>query len=128
MREAHAVSTPAFPTLTRKPALRTKTSSLDPTLRDPMENGMSSSRARFTRRRRKWSVTIDMLTQADKTALEDFVENDAVYGAVIFTFVDTRPAPPVTLTVRFEVLPSYTDCGFVYGEFRENCSFEIGEV
>jgi hypothetical protein len=128
MREAHAVSTPAFPTLTRKPALRTKTTSLDPTLRDPMENGMSSSRARFTRRRRKWAVTIDMLTLADQTTLENFVVNTAVYGAVLFTFPDTRPATPVTLTVRFEVLPSYTDCGFVYGEFRQNCSFEIGEV
>jgi hypothetical protein len=123
------VSTPAFPTLTRKPALRTKTTTLDPTLRDPMENGMSSSRARYTRRRRKWSVTIDMLTLADQTALEDFVVNTAVFGAVLFTFLDTRnTASPETLTVRFEVLPSYTDCGFVSGEFRQNASFEIGEV
>lgn len=122
------MSTPAFPTLTRKPALRTKTTSLDPTLRDSMENGMVSTRARYTRRRRKWAVTIDMLTQADKTALETFVVNTAVFGAVLFTFIDTRPATPVTLTVNFTVLPSYTDCGFIYGEFRENCSFEIGEV
>jgi hypothetical protein len=110
------------------PALRTRTTSLDPTLRDPMENGMASSRARFTRRRRKWAVTIDMLTLADQAALETFVQDDAVYGAVIFTFVDNRPASPETLNVRFEVIPSYTDAGWVGSEFRQNCSFEIGEV
>lgn len=90
---------------------------------------METTRARYTRRRRKWSVNIDFLTNADWLALEDFVVNTAVYGAVIFTFQDTRvPASPVTLTVRFETIPSYTDAGWQVGEFRQNCSFEIGEV
>jgi hypothetical protein len=122
------VSYPAFPTLTRKPALKTKTSTIDPTLRDPMENGMETSRAKFTRRRRKWSVTIDFLSGPDWIALENFVINTAVYGANIFTIVDTRPATPETLNVRFETIPSYTDAGWVWDQFRQNCSFELGEV
>jgi hypothetical protein len=130
MREAHGVPTyPVFPTLSRKPALRTKTTSIDPTLRDPTENGMETTRAKFTRRRRKWAVTIDFLTNADLDTLETFVQTDAVYGANIFTFVDTRPlSGPVTLMVRFETIPSYTDAGFTETEFRQNASFEIGEV
>jgi hypothetical protein len=81
---------PTFPTLTRKPALRTKTSTFDPTLRDTMENGMETTRARYTRRRRKWSVSIDMMTNADWNTLEAFVQQDAVYGALPFHFFDTR--------------------------------------
>ena len=122
------MSTPAFPTLSRAPSLRTKTTTIDPTLRDPMENGMETTRAKFTRRRRKWSVTIDFIPNADWLTLETFVETDSVYGAEIFTFVDTRPATPETLTVRFETLPAYTDAGYVGTEFRQNCAFELGEV
>lgn len=122
------MSYPAFPTLSRKLALRTKTTSLDPTLRDPMENGMETTRAKFTRRRRTWDVAIDFLTNADVTALETFVVNTAVYGANIFTIVDTRPASPVTLTVRFATIPAYTDAGWMVGEFRQNTTFSIREV
>lgn len=120
---------PTFPELTRRPALRTKTGSLDPTLRDPYENGMESSRARFTRRRRHWSVSIDFLTNDDVTALETFVEEDAVYGAEIFIFQDNRdPANPASLEVRFAVIPTYTDAGWIQDQFRQNCTFEIREV
>lgn len=119
---------PAFPTLSRKPALRTKTTTFDPTLRDTMENGMETTRARYTRRRRKWSVTIDFITNLDWLTLEAFVQNTAVYGANIFTFVDDRPASPETVNVRFETIPSYTDAGYVETGFRQNCTFELGEV
>ncbi len=120
---------PTFPELSRKPALKTKTTSLDPTLRDPMENGMVASRAAFTRRRRKWSVTIDALTPNDVAALEAFVMEDAVFGAQMFFFADTRdPRNPQQYLVRFDVIPSYTDAGSIEGEFRQGCSFEIGEV
>lgn len=89
------MSYPTFPTLSRKPALRTRTTTIDPTLRDPIENGMASSRARFTRRRRRWSVAIDFLTLADQLLLEEFVQQDAVYGANLFNFFDTRqPTAP----------------------------------
>jgi hypothetical protein len=123
------VSNPAFPELSRAPSLRTKTATIDPTLRDPMENGMESTRAKFTRRRRKWQVTIDFLTNDDWTRLETFVQQDAVYGAQIFTFQDNRdPRNPVTLLVRFDPVPTYTDAGYVGAEFRQNASFGISEV
>lgn len=121
---------PTFPELSRSPALKTKTTSLDPTLRDAMENGMSSSRAKFTRRRRRWTVAIDFLTNDDAAALEDFVTRVAVYGANIFIFPDNRnpSGPDTSLYVRFEVIPVYTDAGWMQEEYRQNCTFEIGEV
>jgi hypothetical protein len=120
---------PTFPELSRAPALRTKGTTLDPTLRDSMENGMESTRAKFTRRRRQWTVAIDFLTPTDITTLDNFIENIAVYGAAIFLFEDLRdPRNPATLTVRFSVLPSYTDAGWVEGFFRQNTSFELREV
>lgn len=123
------MSNPAFPELSRKPALRTKTSTIDPTIRDNMENGMETTRAKFTRRRRKWSVTIDFLTPDDSTTLETFVQEDAVYGSEIFTFADERdPRNLVTLIVRFDPVPTYTDAGNVGGEFRQNASFGLSEV
>ena len=120
---------PDFPELSRKPALRTKTSTIDPTLRDTMENGMETTRAKFTRRRRQYSVSIDLLTPADVQLLEQFVENIVTYGALPFIFFDHRdPTNPLQLLVRFSVLPAFTDCGWVAGFFRQNCTFELREV
>ncbi len=118
-----------FPTLSRKPALKTRQTTLDPTLRDAYENGMESTRARSTRQRRHWSVAIDFLTPADHQQLEDFVVLRAVYGANIFLFPDNRdPRNPQFYRVRFATLPSYTDAGSIEGEFRQNAAFEIREV
>jgi hypothetical protein len=120
---------PAFPSLSRAPKLSTRTSTQDPTLRDPMENGMETTRAKFTRRRRQWNVSIDFLTNDDWNALETFVQEDAVYGANIFIFPDNRdPANPQSLEVRFATIPAYTDAGFVEDQFRQNCTFVIREV
>ncbi len=120
---------PSFPDLSRAPALRTKTSSQDPTLRDTLDNGMESTRAKFTRRRREWAVEIDFLTNDDWRALEQFVQTTVVYGAGIFQFRDRRDADnPVTLTVRFSKIPGYTDAGWSVDEFRQNCTFELREV
>lgn len=90
---------------------------------------MASSRARFTRRRRRWAVALDFLTNDDVSTLETFVQQDAVYGAKIFIFTDNRdPANPQQLEVRFEVIPAYTDAGWIADQFRQNCTFEIGEI
>ncbi|HZL20546.1 MAG TPA: hypothetical protein VFG23_22635 [Polyangia bacterium] len=118
-----------FPQLSRKPALKTRTQTIDPTLRDSMENGMETTRAKFTRVRRQWSVAIDFLTPADVAILENFVVKQAVYGANIFLFPDQRdPRNPVWYKVRFATIPSFSDAGNVEGEFRQNCTFEIREV
>lgn len=90
---------------------------------------MESTRAKFTRRRRQWTVAVDFLTPADVIVLDSFMVNVSVYGAVIFLFPDKRdPHNPVWLKVRFSVLPSYTDAGWIVDSFRQNASFELREV
>jgi hypothetical protein len=118
-----------FPQLSRKPALKTRGTMLDPTLRDSYENGMEATRARFTRTRRQWEIAIDALTPADVKRLQDFVELQAVYGANPFLFTDVRdPRNPEQVTVRFSVLPAYMDAGNVAGEFRQNATFSLREI
>jgi hypothetical protein len=120
-----------FPQLSRKPALKTRGKTLDPTLRDQMENGMETTRARYTRRRREWAVSIDAMTPVDVEILDEFVEKLAVFGANVFSFEDTRDKRnPKQYFVRFPDggLPSYADAGFVKGELRQNCTFTIREV
>ena len=120
---------PLFVQLSRKPALKQRRSTLDPTLRDNMENGMESTRARYTRQRRQFAVSIDALTPADVDALDGFVDYVVVFGALPFLFHDERdPLTPVWRTVRFSTLPAYADAGSVNGEFRQNCTFELREV
>lgn len=120
---------PTFPELSRKPALKTKTSTNDPTLRDTMENGMESTRAKFRRRRREWSVSIDFLSWSDHAILEAFVQKIAVFGANIFLFTDERDKhSPRVLTVRFSEIPKYEDADWVQDQFRQNCTFALREV
>ena len=129
MRDNLAVSYPTFVELSRSPSLKTKGTMVDPTLRDNLDNGMEATRARFTRMRRQWTVTIDFLTAADVTLLTDFVQFQAVYGAAIFLFLDQRdPDNPVWLTVRFASLPTFTDVGWVGSGFSQSVSFELREV
>lgn len=118
-----------FPELSRKPALNQRETTVDPTLRDSYDNGMESTRARYTRARRTWDVTINLITPADKDTLTTFVEKQAVFGANFFGFPDSRdPANPQTYRVRFSTIPAYTDAGNVEGEFRQNTNFSIREV
>jgi len=118
-----------FPQLSRKPALKTHGTMIDPTLRDPMENGMETTRARYTRMRRQWEISIDMLKPGDVLKLQSFVERKTIYGAQVFLFPDPRdPKNPQNYQVRFSTLPAYTDSGNVEGEFRQDCTFTIREV
>ena len=117
-----------FPTLSRKPALKARETTVDPTLRDSMENGMESTRARYTRQRRQWDVSIDMLTPADKAKLNTFVVDVAVYGANFFGLTDYEDPRHPVYRVRFSTLPSYVSAGNVEGEFRKNCTFTVKEV
>lgn len=116
-----------FPQLSLKPALKTKERTLDPTLRDPMENGMEATQAQWTRLRREWDVTIALVTVADKRLLRDFVTE--VTGAVEFLFVDEAdPTDPETLTVKFATLPSYTDRDNTRNGKRFDCMFTLREM
>lgn len=128
-------SYPPFPDLSRAPALRQKETTIDPTLRDPMDNGMESTRARFTRRRRTFTVSIELLTADDRDTLEQFVQ-DVVYGSLPFIVTDPRNAEnPQERTVRFSALPTYSDADWIgadtkgnAAQYRWNCQFEVREV
>lgn len=120
---------PQFVELSVRPALKTKTTTDDPTLRDDMANGMQTTRAKFTRQRRTWTVTIENLSFNDVARLDDFVRNVAVYGASIFYFPDRRdPRHPLQYAVRFSKMPEYTDVGWIVESNRQNTTFEIKEV
>jgi hypothetical protein len=121
-----------FPELSRRPALKTRQTTVDPTLRDPMTNGAEATNAQFTRARRQWDVSIDFLTPADVQQLEDFVNartDGAFFGTNPFYFTDNRDlSNPRQLNVRFATLPAYNDAGDVEGEKRQNCTFTIREI
>jgi len=88
---------------------------------------MEGKRRRFTRRRRQWDVSIDLLTEDDLFALERFL--DQVDADTPFLFADPRfPEHKPVYNVRFETMPNYSDTGNVEGEFRQNCTFTIREV
>ena len=118
-----------FPELSRKPALKTRESTLDPTLRDDLENGMESTMAQFTRFRRQFDVTIDLLTPADKRVMDNFVQKKAVGGANEFLFLDeSDPTQPEELIVKFATLPSYVDKDNTANGKRKTCTFTLREV
>ena len=120
---------PSWPNLSRTPALKTKGTRLDPTLRDDYENGMESSRAQYTRARREWDVTLEFLSPNDIQLLENFIEKTARFGQNIFIFPDRRdPLNPRFLHVRFSKLPSDTDTGWVEDAYRQTFTFSIREV
>lgn len=121
---------PSFPRLSREPALDTKGSyATDPTLRDPLENGMEKTRAKFTRLRRQFEVTYRNLTNQDVATLQDFTEKIAVGGANMFWITDDRDRHhPRQYLVRFSKLPSQTDQGWVTDQLRQICTFEVREV
>jgi hypothetical protein len=131
-----AVSLPNFPEISRAISLKNSEDTVDPTLRDPLENGMESTRARFTRRRRTFHINIDLLSEQDKYILDEFLTQTVVYGALPFLFTDPRKlVSPETYTVRFATLIKYSDAGYIGADslgtpagYRYNCQFDIREV
>ena len=128
-----------FPELSRGFALRQTEAPVDPTLRDPMENGMETARAKWTRNRRTFQMSIDLLTETDKLALDTFYEDCATgsgFGSLPFLITDPRyQQNPQTYTVRFATLPKYSDVGWVGGDpqgnpagYRWNVTFQVREV
>lgn len=123
---------PPFPELSRAWKLSQTETPVDPTLRDSFENGMESTRARWTRNRRTFSMSIDFLSPDDKALLDDFYTNmtsGGAYGALPFLITDPRNQEnPQTYVVRFSTLPKYVDAGYVNGEFCQNVTFQVREV
>jgi hypothetical protein len=127
---------PSFPELSRAFSLKQSENPIDPTLRDNMENGMESSRARWTRNRRTFSMALDLLTADDKSALDQFYTGQVGYGSLPFLVTDPRNAEnPQIYLVRFCTLPKYVDANWVgadnkgnVAQYRYNCTFQVREV
>jgi hypothetical protein len=122
--------------LSRAFALKQSEQPVDPTIRDQMENGMETTRPRFRRLRRTFSMSLDLLTADDKAALDLFYQSTVMYGALPFLVTDPRNLEsPATYLVRFASLPKYVDAGWIGGDtqgnapqFRFNCTFQVREV
>ena len=128
----HNPAVVTFPEISRRPAIKTRTGTSDPTLRDQMQNGAEATGLQFGRGRRTWDVTIENLTADDQTALETFYRDTSAkgsaYGVNPFLFVDNRdPRNPVSLHVKFAQLPSFTDVAVSEG-IGQNCTFQLREV
>ena len=70
----------------------------NPTIRSLSDGGYVTSRARFTRITRKWTVKYEGLTQANKNTIRTF-EDARVGGSESFTWLN--PEDSATYTVRF---------------------------
>ena len=77
----------------------------DPTIRSQSEGGYVTSRARFTRISRAWTVKYEWMTKVNKTTIKAF-EDARVGGSESFTW--TNPADSANYTVRFLGLVRYT--------------------
>jgi hypothetical protein len=123
---------PSFPELSRAFRVEQSEAPIDPTLRDSFENGMESTRARWTRNRRTFSMSVDLLTEDDKAALDQFYTNmtgGSAYGALPFLVTDKRYLEsPQTYLVRFAALPKYSGPVWIEDAYRWNCTFQVREV
>lgn len=103
-----------------------------------MENGIETTRARTTRFRRTFSMSIDLMGEDDKLALDGFMRDmktGAAGGALPFLISDPRyQANPQTYLVRFASLPKYVDAGWIAADpltpagYRFNCTFQVREI
>jgi hypothetical protein len=129
---------PAFPDISRAFSVDQPEDPLDPTLRDSMENGIETTRARWTRNRRTFSMSLSLLTEDDKAAIDTFytdMRGGSAYGALPFLVTDKRylESPPAYL-VRFVTLPKYSGPVWIDNDgthaaaYRWNCTFQVREV
>jgi hypothetical protein len=129
-------SYPLWPQLTRAFSLKQSEQTIDPTLRDNMDNGMETTRARFTRSRRTFNVALDLLTGTDKLTIDNFKNITVNFGALPFLLCDPRNAEnPQTYIVRFATMPKFVDANWIAeddqgnaAQYRYNCSFSVREI
>jgi len=77
----------------------------DPAIRSQSEGGYITSRARFTRVARRWTIRYEWMTQANKNTIKAF-EDARHAGAESFTW--TNPENATAYTVRFVEPVRYT--------------------
>lgn len=89
----------AFPTLSKVPAYPLDEESEDAVLRSSSEAGYQTTRPRFTRVHRKFSVKYEGSPQADKNLLDTFYYITLGNGSAIFQW--THPQTSSVINVRF---------------------------
>jgi len=84
--------------LTSYPTYPIREMVVDSSISSPFENGMVQARPRYTRQRKKWSLSYRALTEDEKNSVSDFY-NSMLGGSYYFTWVN--PMTEVSHTVRF---------------------------
>lgn len=97
----------------------------DPTIRSRSEGGYVTTRARFTRIPRKWTIKYDWVTKANKNTIKTFEDDTVVGGSANFDWLN--PENSATYDVRFLGLIRYAphpDTNFLWWIIE----FELEEV
>ena len=110
-----------FPTLSVKPVSPLNHTSEDAVIRDQKDAGYVSTRPRFTRVRRNYTVNYTDVPQIDADLLDDFYHIDCANGSVMFDW--THPNGSV-ITCRFNSPIQFSNVYFGY----YNVSFELEQV
>ena len=84
--------------LTSYPTYPIREQVINPAISSPFENGMVQVRPRFTRSRKRWSISYRALTEAEKNTVKNFY--DSVSGGSYY-FTWENPMDEVEHTVRF---------------------------
>ena len=89
----------AFPALSKVAAYPLDEESEDAVLRSNSEAGYQTTRPRFTRVRRKFTVKYEGCTKSDKTLLDTFYYTTLSNGSAIFQWM--HPQTSSVINVRF---------------------------
>lgn len=98
------------------------------TLATPFENGMVQTRAAFPRVRRSFKVPFLYVSEADRSALDDFVRSVVLGDAGIWIWTD--PMTEEEIHVRFvkDRVPQPVEAGYVFGAMTYKFTLEFEEV
>lgn len=110
-----------FPELSVKPASPLNYTSEDAVIRDQKDAGYTSTRPRFTRVRKNYTVNYTDMPQSDVDLLDDFYYNTCANGSVMFDW--THPSGAI-ITCRFKGPIQFSNV--YYGYY--NVSFELEQV
>lgn len=114
-----------FPTLSINPSYPLDETREDSVIRSIFEGGYEYTRPRFTRIRRTWTLKYELLSQADKDALDNFLVT--VRGGAD-AFLWTHPVTNQTYNVRFVKPPTFSLSKYADGSHRYDVTIELREV
>lgn len=95
-----------FPVLTMLPEFPLKEDREDNVIRTPFDGGYQHTRQKYSRRRRKYTISYKNLPQTDKDTLVTFFDTTVSGGATSFNW--THPATSTVVVVRFSGPPIFS--------------------